>query len=132
MRTTLSRSRVPAGRVLCIGGLAAMLVGVFVIDPVEGAPVILAATGLVALGAFLGRSRFRRLAYWSFGLVLVGLTATWFVSAPGNFRGVSELTGWWILVVVPYVVGGIAGLAGAVCTSLEAFAGRGSASPGDR
>ena len=51
---TTSRSRVSVGRVLCVGGLAGMVVGVFVIDPVEGAPVVLAATGLVALGAFLG------------------------------------------------------------------------------
>ena len=118
---TTSRSRVSVGRVLCVGGLAGMVVGVFVIDPVEGAPVVLAATGLVALGAFLGRSRFHRLAYWSFGLVLVGLAAIWIVSAPGNFRGESDLTGWWILFVVPYVVGGIAGFVGAVCTSVESL-----------
>ena len=117
---TASRSRLLVSRVLCIGGLAGMVVGVFVIDPVEGAPVILAALGLVALGAFLGKSWCRQLAYWSFGLVLVGLAAIWIVSAPGNFRGESELTGWWILFIVPYVVGGIAGFVGAVCTSVEA------------
>jgi hypothetical protein len=119
--------------VLCIGGFAVMLFGVAVLDLVEGALVILAGSGLAALGAFLGGSRFRKLAYWSFGLMLVGLGVTWIVSAPGNFRGQSELTGWWILVVVPYVLGVIAGLVGAACTSFEALLGADRfASPGGR
>lgn len=133
MRTMPSRPRMLAYRVLCIGGLAVMLFGVVVLDLVEGAVVILAGSGLVALGAFLGGSRFRKIAYWSFGLMLVGVGATWIVSAPGNFRGQSELTGWWILVVVPYVLGVIAGLVGAVRASVEALRGvNRSASPGVR
>ena len=50
MPTTVSRERTLIARVLCIGGLAGMFLGV--LDPLEGSGAILAGTGLVALGAF--------------------------------------------------------------------------------
>ena len=60
-------------RVLIIVGLICMLIGA--IDPLEGSLIILPGTGLVALGAFLGKVRHRRLDYAALLLVAVGVGA---------------------------------------------------------
>ena len=78
-----------------------------VLDPLEGSGAILAGTGLVALGAFLGKSRFRRLMYWSLVLVFIGVAALWISSAVGGFGGDTGHPDWWGLLVVPYAVGGV-------------------------
>jgi hypothetical protein len=119
MPTTVSRGRTLIARVLCIGGLAGMFLGV--LDPLEGSGAILAGTGLVAPGAFLGKSRFRRLMYLSLVLVFSGVAALWMSSAVGGFGGDTGHPDWWGLLVVPYAVGGVMGLVGAVCTSVEAL-----------
>jgi len=117
--TTVSRGRTLTARVLCIVGLAGMLLGM--LDPLEGSGAILAGTGLVALGAFLGKSRFRRLMYWSLVLVFIGVAALWISSAVGGVGGDTGHPEWWGLLFVPYAVGGVMGLVGAVCTSVEAL-----------
>lgn len=99
-------------RILVIVGLVAMVIGA--LDPLEGSLVILPGTGLVALGARLGNSRHRILLYWSFVLVAVGVGALWGLSALGGFGGISGRTNWWALVLLPYPVGWIMGLAGAI------------------
>ena len=58
-------------RMLVIIGLTSMLLGA--IDPLEGSLIILPGTGLVALGALLGKSRRRALLYWSLALVAIGV-----------------------------------------------------------
>lgn len=119
MPTTVSRGRTLITRVLCIGGLAGMFLGV--LDPLEGSGAILAGTGLVALGAFLGNSRFHRLMYWSFVLVFIGVAALWTSSAAGGFGGDTGNPAWWGLLFVPYAVGAVMGLVGAVRATVEAL-----------
>jgi hypothetical protein len=99
-------------RILVIMGLIAMVIGA--IDPLEGSLVILPGTGLVALGALLGSSRHRILLYWSFFLVAVGVGALWGLSALGGFGGNSGRSNWWGLVLLPYPVGWVMGLVGAI------------------
>jgi hypothetical protein len=106
-------------RVLCVLGLAGMLLGV--LDPLEGSGAILAGTGLVALGAFLGKSRFRSLLYWALVLVVIGVAAMWILTALGGFGGDTGRSNWWGLLFVPYAVGGFMGLVSAVLASVEAF-----------
>jgi hypothetical protein len=67
-------------RILVIVGSIAMLVGAH--DPMEGAVVILPGSGLVALGAFLGHSERRLIAYrvGVFVLILIGVGAMWGLS----------------------------------------------------
>jgi hypothetical protein len=72
-------------RVLRILGLAGMFLGV--LDPFEGSGAIMAGTGLVTLGAFLGKSRYCRLMYWSLVLVVIGVAALWISTALGGFGG---------------------------------------------
>jgi hypothetical protein len=99
-------------RILVIAGLVAMVIGA--LDPLEGALLILPGTGLVALGALLGNSRHRIFLYWSFVLVAVGAGALWGLSALGGLGGDSGRSNWWGLVLLPYPVGWVMGLVGAI------------------
>lgn len=105
-------------RILVVVGLIAMLIGA--VDPLEGSLVILLGTGMVALGAVLGQSRHRRLLSWSLVLVAVGVGAMWGLSAFGGIGGESGHSIWWGLLVVPYPVGWILGVIGAVRRLREA------------
>jgi hypothetical protein len=99
-------------RVLVIAGLAAMLIGA--VDPLEGSLLILPGSGLVALGALLGKSRHRRFLLWSFILVAVGVGAGVGFSTIGGFGSPPGHSYWWALVLLPYPVGWIMGLVGAI------------------
>ena len=104
-------------RVLGIVGLAGMLLGA--IDPLEGSPVVLAGSGLAALAALLGRAKHRLLLYWALVLVAVGVGAMWGLSVLGGVGGSTGRSMWWGLLVLPYGIGWIAGLVGAILTVAE-------------
>jgi len=97
-------------QVLVIVGLIAMLIGA--VDPLEGSLIILPGSGMAALGAFLGQSRHRRVVYWAFGLIAVGVGAMFVLSMFGGTGGSTGRSNWWLLVVLPYPIGWIMGLAG--------------------
>lgn len=99
-------------RVLVIVGLVAMLIGA--VDPLEGSIIILVGTALVAIGAWLGKSRYLRLLCWASALVTVGVGALWSLSGLGGIGAGSGRSNWWGLVLVPYAVGWITGLVGAI------------------
>ena len=105
-------------RILVIGGLVGMLIGA--IDPLEGSIIIVPGTGMVALGALLGRSRHRILIGWSFVLVAVGVGMMWVLSEFGGIGGRTGRSMWWGLVILPYPVGWIMGLVGAIRRLREA------------
>ncbi|MDD4904198.1 MAG: hypothetical protein PHU43_11590 [Candidatus Bipolaricaulis sp.] len=104
-------------RVLEIVGLAGLLIGA--IDPLEGSPIIAVGSGLAALAALLGRTKHRRLLCWSFALVVAGVGAMWVLSALGGIGGSTGRSIWWGLLVLPYAVGWIVGLVGAILTVVE-------------
>lgn len=106
-------------RILVIVGLVGMLIGA--IDPLEGSLIILPSTGIVALGAFIGRSRYRVLLSWAFTVVGVGVGAMFVLSALGGIGGDSGRSMWWGLVTLPYPVGWIMALAGGVLSLVESF-----------
>lgn len=107
-------------RLLIIVGLAGMLIGA--VDPLEGSLIILPGTGLVALGMFLGKSRRRALLYWALALVAIGVGAMWISSAFGGFGGNTGRSIWWgLLILVPYALGWIMGLIGAILALFESF-----------
>ena len=103
--------------VLVVVGLIAMLVGA--IDPLEGSFVILPGCGLVALGAVVGKSRYRGLLGGAFVLVAVGVGAMVVLSYFGGIGGRSGHSMWWGLFILPYPVGWIAGLVGVVLRWIE-------------
>lgn len=98
--------------ILVIAGLVCMLIGA--IDPLEGSLLILPGTGMAALGALLGRSRYGRLLCWSFVLVAVGVGALWGLSAVGGLGGDTGRSYWWGGILLPYPIGWIMGLIGSI------------------
>ena len=106
-------------RVLIVVGVAGMLIGA--IDPLEGSMIILPGSALVALGAFLGRSPYRIVLYWSLILVAVGVVELGLLSALGGIGGSRAHSIWWGLVILPYPVGWILGLAGVILEFTDIF-----------
>lgn len=104
---------------LSIIGLLAMVIGA--LDPLEGAFVILPGSGLIALGAFLGKSRHRRFIYWAFGLTAFGVAALIVLSLFGGVGGNTGRSTWWLLTALPYPVGWIMSLLGAVHLLIKSF-----------
>jgi len=106
-------------RILCIAGMLTMVVGC--VDPMEGSLLILSGSGLVALGAFLGRSRHLKLACWAFGLTVAGVAILFGLSALGGVGGETGRSMVWLLVVLPYPVGAIMALVTGVRILIELF-----------
>ena len=101
-------------RLLVIVGLVVMVIGA--LDPLEGALVILPGSVVVALGARFGKSRHRALLRWALVLIAVGVGALWGLSARGGIGPPSGHSYWWGILLLPYPVGWIMGLVGAVRT----------------
>ena len=99
-------------RILAVVGFVVVLLGA--LDPLEGSLLILPGTGLLALAAWLGRSRYRTLLYWSFALVAVGVGVMWGLSAVGGLGGSTGRSMWWALLLLPYPVGWVMALVGAI------------------
>jgi hypothetical protein len=108
-------------RILVIVGLVLMVAGA--IDPLEGSLVILPGCGLAVLGGFLGRSRHRRLLLWAFILTAVGVGVMFGVSSVGGFGGNTGRSMWWALTILPYPVGWVMGLVGAIRRLIESRKG---------
>lgn len=104
-------------RVFVIVGLAAMVIGA--VDPLEGSLVILPGAVLVAIGALLGKGRHRTMLYWAVALVAIGVAALFGLSAIGGFGGTTGRSMWWALLLLPYPVGWVTGLVGAIRTLRE-------------
>jgi hypothetical protein len=99
-------------KILLIVGFIGMLIGM--IDPLEGSVVILAGSLLVAISAFLGKSRRSLILYFSFGLIAVGVGMLFFISSLGGVGGNSGRSWWWLLTVSPYPAGWILGIIGTI------------------
>ncbi len=103
-----ARERWP--RVLVVVGSIAMLVGA--LDPLEGAVVILAGCGLVALGTLFGQAGRRLFFHWIliFSLIAAGVGAMFVLSAFGGIGGSSGHSMWWGVLILPYPVGWVMGM----------------------
>ncbi len=92
-----------------------------IIDPMEGSFVILAGSGLVALGMGIDPSERSHTTYWVvvFAAVFIGVCALWILSAKGGFGGESGRSMWWGLTILPYPLGWIAGVYNIVSRTVE-------------
>jgi hypothetical protein len=106
-------------RILIIVGLLGMIVGA--IDPLEGSFLILPSVCLVAIGAWLGKSRHRKLLSWSVGLVAFGVAAMVVLSWLGGIGSLSGRSMWWGIFILPYAIRWILGLAGAALAMIESW-----------
>ena len=117
-------SRMLWSRILRVVGGIAMLLGT--LDPLEGSLLILPGSGLVALGMYLGGKDRRTVLYWTsvFILIAVGVGAMFALSAVGGIGGKSGHSMWWGISILPYPVGWLMALLGAVISSLRFFKAR--------
>lgn len=109
---------------ITLGGIA-MLLGA--VDPLEGSLLILPGSGLIALGTFIGQSQRRVIRYWLwvFGLIAVGVAAMFVLSAFGGIGGKNGHSMWWGVLVLPYPVGWLMALVGAVLALIRFIKARG-------
>ena len=112
-------------RILVTLGGIAMLLGT--VDPLEGSVLILPGSGLIALGTFIGKSQRGIIRYWLwvFGLIAVGVAAMFVLSAFGGIGGKSGHSMWWGVLMLPYPVGWLMALAGAVLALIRFINARG-------
>lgn len=99
-------------RSLLVAGLIAVALGT--IDPLEGSIAIVGGFALVAVSAYLRHSRYRIGLTWSVILVTVGVALMFLLSAAGGVGGSTGRSGWWALVILPYPIGWIVGVAESV------------------
>ena len=99
-------------RGLIIVGLAAMVLAA--LDPLEASIAVVVGGALVALGARMRASRHEVYLYVCVAMLVVGVAALWILSAFGGFGGTSGRSYAWGLLTVPYPIGWLAGLIGAV------------------
>ncbi|MFO0787818.1 MAG: hypothetical protein U0805_00070 [Pirellulales bacterium] len=103
--------------VIVLIGFVGMLLGAT--DPLEGSLVVLPSCAVVALGAYLGHSRAGRLNCLALAFVAVGVTFLFILSAMGGLGGNTGRSMWWALVLLPYPIGWLLGVAGAVLALVE-------------
>ncbi len=98
-------------RIFVVAGGIAMLLGA--IDPLEGSVVILVGGALVLLGMFLSKEERGALLYWTAVVLLIalGVAAMFALSSVGGIGGESRRSMWWGLLVLPYPVGWVMGMA---------------------
>jgi uncharacterized membrane protein len=116
-------------RILYVIGLAMMAIGVLALVgllrarrgglPIDGLCVFLLGSWLMPLGAFLGKSRYRKFLYLALMMTLCGLIAVFFI-AMMFFE--AHNPPWWTYVVFACpICGAIMSLVGAVLVIVESF-----------
>ena len=112
-------------RILVTLGGIAMLLGT--VDPLEGSLLILPGSGLIALATFIGKGQRSVIRYWLwvFGLIAVGVAAMFVLSAFGGIGGKSGHSIWWGVMMLPYPVGWLMALVGAVLALIRFIKARG-------
>jgi len=83
------------------------------LPPLEASFVIAPGAGLASLGAFLKKTRERKLAYWGSALVRAGLAALWGMTAIFGIGRSPGRSPWWALLLPSCPAGWITTLAGA-------------------
>lgn len=99
-------------RVWIVAGI--VLAGIGLVDPLEGSLAILPGTALIALGAFLGKSRRRKLLAWAFALTAAGIAIMFALSSRGGLGGSTGRSYWWALLMLPYPIGCVISLVGGI------------------
>ncbi len=108
-------------RILVVLGSIALLGGV--LDPLEGSVIILLGSALILAGVLLDKAPRRVLRYWLlvFVLIAAGVGALFGLSAVGGMGGTSGRSFWWGLILLPYPIGWLMGMAGVVHRAVEFF-----------
>jgi hypothetical protein len=100
----VSKTRVVSLIVTVAGGIALVVGG---LDPLEGAPLILAGAVLILIATFLDRAERPLILWrvWAVVLIVLGVAALWHISCQGGFGGSTGRSMWWSLLFLPYFAG---------------------------
>lgn len=90
-------------KILVITGFVFFLIGT--IDPLEGSPVIVFGSLLIAIGAFLYKSKYQLLLNLSFIFLVVGVVALFWLSFYGGVGGNTGRSMYWLFVCLPMPIG---------------------------
>ena len=93
-------------------GTAALVLGA--VDPLEGSLVVVAGAGAVMVAAHLGHLRARHRLDWGAALATLGVAVLWGFSAVGGIGASTGHSYWWLLLMLPYPIGWLLSLSGAV------------------
>ena len=93
-------------KTIFILGIIALIIGA--IDPLEGSPIILSGSGLLALSTSLSKDKYRYYFLVLFIMILFGVNFLFYFSSLGGFGGKSILSWWWGLLILPYPIGWLA------------------------
>lgn len=93
-------------------GTVVMLLGA--LDPLEGAPIIVAGAGALILAGHLGRFPARHRLDLGGALTALGVAVLWMMSAVGGLGPSTGRSYWWALLLVPYPLGWLLSLSGAI------------------
>ena len=88
-------------RYVFIAGVIASIAGA--IDPMEGSVVIAAGSILLAFSAYFKNDRYFRIFFIDAIIILMGVSAIWYVSSLGGFDPKREW--WWTVMILPYPIG---------------------------
>lgn len=115
--------RILVARIMVFVGFAAIVMGAF--DPLEGVFLIAPGSVILALAAFFGATRHRRVSYVSIALIAAAFVSILGMSSLGGFGGNAPLlhSNWWGLLLLPYPVGWIMGVAGGALVLTSLFNG---------
>jgi len=108
-----------SARILFTLGIIAAVIGA--VDPLEGSIVILAGSGLIVLGTWLGQQPRELRIYRTclLGMIAFGVMAMFALSAVGGLGGKSGHSMWWLLLLLPYPLGWILVMANLVARLIE-------------
>ncbi|MDN3677692.1 hypothetical protein QWY90_10225 [Flavobacterium paronense] len=90
-------------RVLYITGVVGLIIGI--IDPLEGAVIILIGSVLIALATYLTKDKHYKLFSVTLIMIIIGIFFLFYLSSLGGFGGTSKLSWWWGLLILPYPIG---------------------------
>ena len=90
-------------RIIYIIGVIALIIGA--IDPLEGSVIIIVGSTLLALSAYITSDRHSKIFTTSLIMIVIGVAFLFYFSSLGGFGGMSTLSWWWGLLILPFPIG---------------------------
>jgi hypothetical protein len=90
-------------RILYYIGVIALIAGA--LDPLEGSVIIASGSALLAGTTSMLKDPHRKIFFWTFVAIVVGVASMFYLSSLGGIGGKSNLSWWYGSLVIPYPIG---------------------------